>query len=67
MKQIETSYILGIGEVPNWCRKALMAYRKIDGSIGFEFFGAVKTYKLSIGDVLIKDGNKIKIKRKAAE
>ena len=59
-------YIVGSGPPPEWCRHRMMAYQKKDGSIGFEFFGYIRTYTLSRGDKLILRNGKIKIRREAA-
>ena len=56
-------YVIGESPIPAWCRKQLTPYRKLDGSTGYEYAGRVEDYELSPGDVLIKDGERVAIKR----
>lgn len=50
------TYVIGSGKPPRWCASKLMQYRKIDGSIGCEYLGRVKTFDLDAGDILEFDG-----------
>lgn len=62
-KKCDAVYIIGSGKAPNWCKKKLTAYKKLNGYIGFEFHGATKTYELNVGDALLKNGRRIDIRR----
>ena len=56
-------YVIGETPIPAWCRKQLTPYRKLDGSTGYEYAGKVADYELTPGDMLIKDGERVTIKR----
>ena len=56
-------YVIGNGPAPKWCAGLLTPYQRLDGKIGYEFHGAVMDFDLCIGDMLIKKGGKIKVKR----
>ena len=57
-------YVIGKGPAPAWCAGKLTPYQRLDGKIGYEFRGAVKDYELCIGDALIREGKKIKVKKR---
>lgn len=57
-------YTLGTIPVPGWCRNYIMPYRKLDGSIGYEFYGYSATFFLKAGDKLIKADGRIKVEEK---
>ena len=57
-------YILGTKPVPDWCRNYIMPYRKLDGSVGYEFYGYSATFFLKAGDKLIKTDDRIKVEEK---
>lgn len=54
-------YILGTKPVPGWCRNYIMPYRKLDGSVGYEFYGYSATFYLKAGDKLIKQDGRIHV------
>lgn len=60
-------YILGCQPVPDWCKDKLMPYQKLDGSVGFLFYGSRKDFEMNVGDRLIKQGERIKVRRKGIE
>ena len=57
-------YIVGTEPIPAWCRGWLMPYQKLDGAIGWEFYGKRRSYELSKGDVLIKQDCRILVDKK---
>lgn len=58
-------YVIGCGaKAPDWCRHYLMAYRRMDGSTGFEFYGVHETFYLKPGDMLVYQQGRIEIIRK---
>ena len=57
-------YTMGRGKMPEWVACKVMAYKKTDGSTGYEFYGMVKVIDLRIGDKIIKEGHLIRIERK---
>ena len=57
-------YIIGTSDVPNWCEKKIMPYRKSDGSVGYEFTERSQDYELSKGDVLVYESGRISVIRK---
>lgn len=59
-------YIVGSGPPPEWCRHRMMYFRQLDGSVGIEFFGYIKSYILKKGDRLTYQNGKIKIRKGAA-
>ena len=60
-------YIIGFQPVPDWCIDKLMPYQKMNGSIGYLFYGDKRSFELNKGDRLIRRNDKIKIKRKGME
>ncbi len=58
------TYIIGSSPVPDWCRRRIMQYRKVDGTTGYEYHGKVKSYDLDPGDVLEKKGKYIYVRFK---
>ena len=54
-------YILGTKPVPGWCRDYIMRYRKLDGIVGYEFYGYSATFFLKAGDKLIKADGRIHV------
>lgn len=54
-------YILGTQPVPGWCRNYIMPYRKLDGSVGYEFYGYSATFYLEAGDKLIRQDGRIHV------
>lgn len=59
------TYIVGEGRMPAWCRKAVDAYKKIDGSTGYELRTHKKNVNLNIGDKVIRENGLFKVERKA--
>ena len=57
-------YVIGSKPAPNWCKDKLTPYLKMNGSVGFEYQGVLKTYDLKAGDRLIKQGRRVEIHRK---
>ena len=60
-------YVIGSEDIPYWAYAKIMPYRKMNGSIGYEFRGKFINMCLNAGDELIKCGNRIEIKRKDAQ
>ena len=58
------TYEIGSGQMPKWVACKVMAYRKMNGSTAYEFWGEVKRIDLRPGDLLIKDGQRIGVERK---
>lgn len=56
-------YVIGNGPAPKWCAGLLAPYQRMDGTVGYEFRGHERDFSLCIGDTLIKEGKKIKVKR----
>ena len=55
-------YVLGHGgKAPAWCRNQLMAFRRMDGSAGFEFYGIERVFTLKPGDMLAFQQGRIEI------
>ena len=46
------TYEIGSGQMPKWVACKVMAYRKMDGSTAYEFWGGVKRIDLRPGDLL---------------
>ena len=61
--QIE-EYIIGTSPLPKWVQGRLLPFKKMDGSIGYEWRGYLRTYDLDVGDKLIKYGREIYVSRK---
>lgn len=57
-------YIMGNGNMPDWVANKVMAYRKMDGSTGYEFRGMANIYEIHIGDKIIQNGHLIRFERK---
>ena len=49
----KTEYIIGNGRAPSWCSAHLTPYRKLDGTVGYEYRGRNMDFELDIGDRLI--------------
>ena len=62
---MHAEYIIGNGPAPPWCANLLSPYMRGDGSVGYEFRGALKDFSLCIGDVLILNGRIISVRREA--
>ena len=63
IKMTAKIYVIGNGPAPKWCAGLLAPFQRLDGKIGYEFYGANRDFDLCFGDMLIKDGWKIKVKR----
>lgn len=61
------TYIIGSGIPPDWVKDKLLPYRKMDGSIGYEFHGVYAIFNLMVGDRLILRDGKIKVKQRRSE
>lgn len=59
-------YIVGVDKAPAWAAKRLMPYLRADGEIGYEYHGNSVIWTMSKGDLLVKCGCEIRVKRKAA-
>lgn len=53
--------------MPSWAAECLTPYKKSDGTTGVEFYGTYRSIDLDRGDELIKHGQRIEFKRKAAK
>lgn len=53
-------YVVGEPNPPWWAKRGLSAYRKPDGSVGYEFGDGKVFYILNKGDILTKDRRKIR-------
>lgn len=49
----KTEYTIGKGRAPSWCSALLTPYRKLNGTIGYEYRGHYMDFDLNIGDKLI--------------
>lgn len=56
-------YVIGSSPAPDWCADRLMQFQKMDGTIGFEFRGTIQDIILEKGDKLIKNGQRIEVRR----
>lgn len=57
----ESAYVIGTGKPPEWCRRQLTPFKRMDGSVGYEFNGAMETFIMEAGEKLVKEGNYILI------
>ncbi len=48
---------------PDWLKNKLLPYRKMNGTVGYEFHGKYRTFYLVAGDRLVLSEGKIKVKR----
>lgn len=56
-------YKVGDSPVPKWCRRILTPYKKMNGSVGFEFYGTNRTLELSHGDEIKNNNGKLEVIR----
>lgn len=65
---MDDTYIIGTVPVPDWCRDRIMPYRKINGKIGYEYYGNRVTYNMSTGEKLkLRGGNIYVIQKRDME
>jgi len=57
-------YIIGSKDVPLWCKNKITPFKRMDGSVGYEFRGTEKDYDLAKGDRLVLHKGQIHIRRK---
>lgn len=57
-------YVIGQRNIPLWCSKLVTPYRRMNGSIGIEFYGKDKALEMRKGDKLVKNGDRIEVIRK---
>ena len=50
--------------MPRWLRGRLLPFKKMDGSVGYEYRGYMRTYDLNIGDKLIRYGGQVYVSKK---
>lgn len=53
-------YVVGDPNPPWWARRKLAAYRKNDGSVGYEYMDGRVSIVLSTGDVLVNNDGKVR-------
>jgi hypothetical protein len=53
------SYEVGSGNPPGWCRQYISPFKKMDGTIAYEFYGKHESFILEKGEVLVKDAEQI--------
>lgn len=61
---MKEKYIIGTSPVPTWCRPYLQPFRRLDGTCAVEYYTKHRTFDLNVGDMLIKQGDKIIFKQK---
>ena len=61
---IAEEYIIGTSPMPRWLRGRLLPFKKMDGSVGYEYRGYMRTYDLNIGDKLIRYGGQVYVSKK---
>lgn len=61
---IAEEYVIGTSPMPWWVRGKLLPFKKMDGSVGYEWRGHLRTYDLNIGDSLIRYGREVHVNRK---
>ena len=61
---IAEEYIIGTSPMPRWLRGRLLPFKKMDGSVGYEYRGYMRTYDLDVGDTLIRYGGKVYVSKK---
>ncbi len=57
------TYTIGSGIPHNWLKDKFLPYRKMNGTVGYEFHGKYRTFYLVAGDRLVLSEGKIKVKR----
>lgn len=58
------TYTIGSGTPPDWLKDKLLPYRKMNGSVGYEFHGVYRTFYLVAGDELVLRNGKIDVKQR---
>jgi hypothetical protein len=53
-------YVVGEPKPPWWVKKGLSAYRKTDGSVGYEYMDGRAYYRLDRGDILTNDNGRVR-------
>lgn len=61
---MDDTYTIGTVPVPDWCRNRIMPYRKINGKIGYEYYGNRATYNMIPGEKLELRGRNIYVIQK---
>ena len=61
---MDDTYIIGTVPVPKWCRHRIMPYKKIDGTVGYEYYSNRKTYDMQTGERLELRGKNIYVIQK---
>ncbi len=61
---IPEEYIIGSGIPPDWLKNKLIPYRKMEGTVGYEFQGTFRIFCLSAGDKLVRNGRRIDVKQR---
>ena len=56
-------YVVGDENPPWWVKRGLSAYKKNDGSVGYEFIDGRVYIILNRGDVLTNDNGKVRRKK----
>lgn len=59
IKRRTEEYVIGDPDMPLWASEYLMAYRRDDGTTGYELWGYEKVYELQAGDKLIWNGERV--------
>lgn len=55
-------YVIGTKPVPEWCRRLITPYKRLDGGIGYEFHGKRTDFSLQAGDELEWNGYEIHVR-----
>ena len=53
-------YVVGDPNPPWWAKGRLTAYRKNDGSVGYEYMDSKLCFSLVMGDVLVNNDGKVR-------
>ena len=61
------TYTIGSGTLPDWLKNKLLPYQRMNGSVGYEFHGAYRTFYLVAGDKLVLSEGKVKVRQRRCE
>lgn len=53
-------YVVGEPKPPWWAKKGLSAYKKTDGSVGYEYVDGRVYYRLDRGDTLTNNDGRVR-------
>lgn len=49
--------------MPKWVAQRVNAYKRMDGSTGYEFHGMVKAIDMLPGDIITKEGRRMHVEK----